>query len=297
MIYSKNMLKEFYKDSILFKFDDDVNVRIAKSLEENYKSGCYNDFLIKMSNYYKMIKTLKIEFPSNSNPKFYIYIVPDKNFEKYLNIPSSFAGKKGGGKPVPSLDIDGFKEAYGTSQNLCINKTDISIQTEVNLIHEITHLFHHEFFSQSQILQEGFAECIPLYILDYEDKFIKHKDLLESISEDDILTVDQMIIEEKNNMFGCNSLSDNNNGCTFRQSYISSYLFVRGYIKKLENKYKLNKNEALHLFLENVKFSSLLYSQHWLFNSLADEIDYDYSDILFSKNIQLEALHDIKNKR
>lgn len=86
-------------------------------------------------------------YPANANPIFYVYIVPDNNFQELLNFPLN-RNTKGGGRPVTCFDLDGFSTAYGISNNLLENRGKSSLMTKENNIHEFAHLVHGIFFEK-----------------------------------------------------------------------------------------------------------------------------------------------------
>ena len=61
----------------------------------------------------------------------------------------------------------------------------------------------------------------------YEERFDKHREVLLNLKEEDILTVAQMFEQMNNKEFG-KETSNTKGSCSFRYSYISSYLLIRG---------------------------------------------------------------------
>ena len=240
-------------------------------------------------------ETLGIKYPANAHPILYIYIVPDDNYGPLLRIPNYFDKGNGGGRPVPCYDLDGFHYAYGISQNLLENysQKESSISQIVNNIHELTHMVHSLFFSLHQTICEGFAETIPLYALDYEKKFTEHKDVLTKMDENQILTAREMLDSERKGKFGEEAILPNRT-CSFRLSYISSYLLVRGCIETIVEKNKISKSQAIQQFLEILKQSD--YINEWLFWDIADTIGIPKNTLLDGKDLQIKALNSIKNQ-
>ncbi len=294
-MYQKSLLKEYVKKSELRVYNNKIRIRLSKELAVKYDQGIYNNYLNKMEKCFDLINTLNIKYPSNANPNFYIYIVPDDNYEEMLNIPETFNNGKGGGKPVGSIDLDGFNYAYGVSQNLCENHSEkVSIMNFENNVHELAHLVHGEFFSESSLLGEGFAEALTLYTLDLEEQFNEHREALENLKDNQIYTAKELIEQEKNNSFGEEELLPNKS-CSFRLSYISSYLFVRGLIEIIEAKEKITKQEATQYFLEMIRQSN--YTNEWLIYDIADHLNIDKEELLNGKQIQIKVLKEIINKK
>ena len=295
-MYKKNILREYVQNSELRVFSEKLRVRLSKELAEKYDNGAYDNYLKNMEKYFNMLNSLNIKYPANANPVLYIYIVPDDNFEDMLQIPKSFSGQKGGGKPVGCFDLDGFKSAYGVSQNLCENRPlDITNIARIeNEIHELSHLIHDMFFSKNSIINEGIAEAIPLYVMGLEEEFDEHREALLNMDKSQIYSASEILNQERNGIFGKDALLPNKS-CSFRLSYISSYLFVRGCLETIENKFELNKIDSLQYFLELMKQSS--YYEDWLIYDIADTLDLDKDELLSGKSFQLEVVKNLsKNK-
>lgn len=191
-MYEKDELKEYIKKSEIRIFSDKIKVRLSNTLAKKYDKGIYKNYLIRLQNEFEMLEKLKIKYPGNSNPILYIYIVPDDNFIKLLQVPSTFSkGKKGGGKPVICYDLDGFNLAFGLSQNCLENKNinNEDIEILVNEIHELSHIILGQFMTGNQVISEGVAETLPLFGLDLEDKFKIHKETLENLDKNKIYNI------------------------------------------------------------------------------------------------------------
>ena len=294
-MYRKNILKEYISKSELRVFNDKIKVRLSKELAKKYDAGSYTNYLNNMQKRLEEIETLGIKYPANAHPILYIYIVPDDNYGPLLRIPNHFDKGNGGGRQVPCYDLDGFHYAYGISQNLLENysQKESSISQIVNNIHELTHMVHSLFFSLHQTICEGFAETIPLYALDYEKKFTEHKDVLTKMDENQILTAREMLDSERKGKFGEEAILPNRT-CSFRLSYISSYLLVRGCIETIVEKNKISKSQAIQQFLEILKQSD--YINEWLFCDIADTIGIPKNTLLDGKDLQIKALNSIKNQ-
>ena len=294
-MYKKNILKEYISKSELRVFNDKIKVRLSKELAKKYDNGNYTNYLNNMQRCLEEIETLEIKYPANAHPILYIYIVPDDNYGPLLRIPNIFDKGNGGGKPVPCYDLDGFHYAYGISQNLLENysQKESTISKIVNEIHELSHMVHSLFFSLHQTIREGFAETIPLYILDYEKKFTEHRDILTKMDESQILTAREMLDLEREDKFGEEAILPDRS-CSFRLSYISSYLLIRGCVETIVEKNKISKSQAIQQFLEILKQSD--YTNEWLFWDIADTIGIPKDIFLDGKEIQMKALNSIKTQ-
>lgn len=287
-MYEKNKLKEYIKNSELRVFNKDIKVRLSKELAIKYDKGYYNEYLNNISKYIKMIKKLNIKYPGNAKPVLYVYIVPDNNYRELLGIPEKYDNGKGGGKPVMCYDLDGFSSAYGLSQNILENKNkETDISKVENEIHELSHIVHSQFFNKNLIISEGFAEALPLYGLNMEKDFTEHKNALLNLEEEQILSVQEILKLEKDGTFGIETILQNKT-CSFRISYISSYLFVRGCMEIIAKKFDLKKEDAVQRFLEIVRESECI--NEWLIFDIADALDLSRKELLNGKQIELEVL-------
>lgn len=291
--YKIDELKLYIDKTEVIEINDDLRIRLSKELLSNYEKGLYDKGIANIVNAINEIKSINIKYPSNAKPVYYVYIVPDDNFATLLNFPTS-RSTKGGGKIVQCYDLDGFNSAYGVSSNIMINQNDANIMDKVNDIHEMAHMVHNMFYSRDRYLCEGFAEVLPLYILDYENKFKEHRDCILSLSEEDILTVQELIeLEDRNEFMGDALLP--NASCSFDKAYISSYLFVRGCINVIEKKFKISKVEAMDKFLEIIRNSKCM-CQFLVFD-IAHSLNIDKEDLLMEKVIQYGAITDIFNEK
>lgn len=167
---------------------------------------------------------------------------------------------------------------------------ETNISRIVNGIHELAHIIHSQFFNHSLMLQEGFAEALPLYALGFEELFDEHRNAIINLNEKQILSAKEIIDSERDNSFGIEALLPNKS-CSFRLSYISSYLFVRGCMETIAKKYNLSKEQSVQRFLEIVKESDNY--DEWLIFDIADVLDMPREELLYGKKMQLEILHSI----
>ena len=212
-------LKMYIDASITKKVNDRFYVKLSKELAINYDNGLYNSFIEHINKCISIIDNLNIKYPCNGNPVYYIYIIPlDKT--ELLNIPKEFSNKKGGGKPVSSFELDGFNRAYGVTEDIA-SRINFTIYNTINTVHELTHLVASMFFSKDRYIGEGIAEAVPFYVLDMENEYVEHKEMVASLEGKDILSAKELIMECRNNEFGVKSVNQKTS-CSFRYSYISS---------------------------------------------------------------------------
>ncbi|MDD3341014.1 MAG: hypothetical protein PHN72_02275 [Bacilli bacterium] len=289
--YQTNQLKMYIEQTEMLVINPYLHIRLSKELLEKYKQGLYNKQLAFMLNNINKIRELGIKYPSNADPVFYVYIVPDENFRELLQFPSH-RNCKGGGKPVLSYDLDGFNSAYGISSNLLERENKMSSMQEVNNIHEFAHLVHGMFFyNKSRILAEGFAEALPLYTMNYESCFDEHREMLLGLTEEQILSAQELIELERHHDFNKGAILPNKS-CSFDFTYFSSYLFVRGCLETIESKFGLSRVESTQKFLEIVRKSQCICE--WLIFDIADAIGVPREELLCGKDMQMNVTKKLK---
>lgn len=291
MAYLYAALKEYIKNSELRVVNDRFRVRLSADLAKKYDNGVYKNALNLLISHIDAINSLKIKYPNGENPVFYMYVVPDKNFAELLAYP--YKDRRGGGRPVDSFEKDGFSAAYGTSQNMLANHSETeSVSQRENSIHEFAHMVHGMFFNTHlPILGEGFAEVIPLYSLKMEEQFDEHRNVIINMDDAQIFTVRDMYKMCQDGSFYTKNRVPNKS-CSFDWSYISSYLFVRGYIMQIAKKFRINRLKATQKFLD------IMYDIQrdgvGLFVDMAAVIDMQPDELIDSKKLQKIAKKDIE---
>ncbi len=288
----ENRMREYIENAELRVFNNRIKVRLAKELAVKYDNGCYNNYLNNMDKCFQMIDAFNIQYPNDAHPVLYVYIVPDDSYVELLNFPAKFDKGKGGGKTVRCYDFDGFASAYGLSQNILENRPseEENISRIENEIHELAHIVHSQFFHKNRMICEGFAEAFPLYALGFEDIFDEHRNLVTHLSADQIFSAGEILNSEKDNSYGIESILPNRS-CSFRLSYISSYLFVRGCMETIAKKNNLSKEQAVQYFLEMIKDSDCI--NEYLIYDIADALDLPREELLNGKQMQLQTLHSL----
>ena len=139
-----------------------------------------------------MLDNLKIFYPANAIRILYIYVVPDDNFTFLLQMPTLFSkDKNSGGKPVTCYDLDGFPLAYGLSQNCLENKETDNLETAdlENELHELSHIVLSQFLLGNLVISVCIAVRFPLFGLRLEEKFVKHKQVIATLEENNIYSL------------------------------------------------------------------------------------------------------------
>lgn len=291
--YQKNPLKEYIQNSCLRIFNDSIYIRLSEDLAENYDKWLYTNYINSMYNAYMELLSLGLKQPYNWNPNLYIYIVPDDNYSELLSYPEKYNKWTGGWRPVKCYNIDWYLQAYGVSQNRCTNYLEKTTISKIeNNIHELAHIICGQFAYKWTTISEWLAETIPLYVLDYEKSFTSHRNAILSLKQDDIFTVSELFSSEKDNSFWTTSIYPDRS-CSFRYSYISSYLFVRWLLETIVEIKWLSKIWALQYFLELLKNSD--YNREWLMLDICDDLWLDTNTAIKWKTLQNKAILSIKN--
>lgn len=292
-MYKKDLLKDYIQNSSLRIYKEKIYVRLSDNLAENYDKGIYNMWLEHICNCYNQLISLNLTLPNKSNPNLYIYIVPDDNYTSILSYPEKYNNGSGWWRPVNCYDLDWYKTAFWTSQNCCLWSEKLNQFRKIeNSIHELSHIICSQFGYKCLTISEWLAETIPLYILNYEEKFINHKFIISKLNPEDILSVKELIDSEKDDSFWRKYVTESKH-CSFRYSYISSYLFIRWYLGIIEKNKGLSKIWALQYFLELLKNTKL--NNERLIEYLADEIWIDSEILLNWKEMQINTALSIKD--
>ncbi len=284
----ERLLKKYIMESELRIFSKNIRVRLNKELSVKYDKSCYKVGLDNMQECFDMLRALNIKFPSSVNHILYIYILPMDKCSELLEEETAI------GRTVNCFDLDGFRLAYGLREDL-LEKINIKniISEKVNKIHELTHVLHNEYDQSNRLIHEGFAEAVPLYVMGLEKEFTEYKEVLSHLTFDNIYTAQELLNQEYNKTFGKEEAVPNNTW-SFRLSYISSYLFVRGCLETIEKFKNCSKEKAAQKFLEILR--SIRCLNEWLIFDIANALGLDKNILLYSKDLQIKVLNEIINE-
>ena len=220
-----------------------LNKEVAKAYEEENKGV---NFIKHINQLAQQIDSLPLQ---HEPPLRFTFIVV-KNGEEYsraVNLPIEE------GICEVKTDID---TAYPLS--LCVDRNwfqqgfgrSLSFPLKVGLIHEMGHVVHGGYFHNLGQISEGFAELLPHYLMDMEQKNQKHRQAIMQMSEKELQTMDFM---NKKGMFA----QDEIDGTSTQQhkSYMSAYLWMLGYIKRVEQQHNMDKFAATQWILK--RFSQI----------------------------------------
>ena len=156
-------------------------------------------------------------------------------------------------------------------------------EQKISLIHELSHTVHGAYFQKMRRLSEGFAELIPHYLMNIQND--KHDEIIKSL---DVNTLPVLGFLNKNGMFA--DPEDKKLRAQYRPFYISAYLWMLAYVKRLESQRGLNKFEAVNLLLlEFEKLEKLPWSERM--QGVAQLIGLSEEVCFGSLDLQKEALN------
>lgn len=288
--YENDLLKEYLKTTQIITINENLKMRMNAEQLREFENHLYDTRLNVIKECIESIIKLNIKYPHNASPSFYVYIVPKENFRALLNFPD-YIKTEFGGKPVKAYDLDSFKSAYGRSNNVFLFNHETTLLEYANIIHELAHLVGEMFFTKNIFLSEGFADTLAFYIFNYENKINDYKNLLCSLKEDVILSANELIEAEKNKEFNSIPMLDGKI-CSYSIYYISSYLFVKTCIERIEEIKNKDKISAMQEFLE-ILFKSKYINQYRIYE-IAKDLDLDEETLLFKKTYQLKTLEKTK---
>ena len=285
---ANNDLKEYIQDSELRVVVPGLfHVRMSKDIAKRFDSGLYDIALAEHKQCINELQNIGVEYPDRKKPIFYLYIVPDNNFVKLLNWPINSSNVKGAGCQVPAYDTDGFDSAFGSNESLLVRDKQRSLSAHIVLIHEYSHLILNQFKVRAVGLEEGFAELVPWYVLDYEKQLPLHLAAMKSMKR--IYTINNLL-----NMRGRLLHEDFIQYCSFQPSYMSAYLWTRAVVEHIRVKYSLSRIDAIKKFLDFYHNSNM--DRQWFVRDVAENFDMDYDKLLNSTEYQTEVINQIEQE-
>lgn len=260
---------------------DYVRLALRNNLLEQYKSdGVGENFVKTIDQLAKNIASLPLDYKRPL--KFSFLVLPTgKEFGETVGLPIE---KGMCGAPV---ELD---ENYPLS--LCVDDdwfangfVNLDFESQVSLTHELAHIVHGGYFRNLGQLREGFAELLPHYLMNFEEKNIQHQKAIMTLQEDEMQT---MAFMNQNGMYACDSIDGRK--AQQRTSYISVYLWMLAYTKRLEKLHHFNKFEATNFMLNNF---SKIEGQNWneKIQVVADMIEMPVNEVMNTKKLQKEGQH------
>ena len=257
---------------ITVEVSDNLRLMMPPDIEAKYKAGGAANFIKRVSRNIETVLQIKINYPEK--PVFTFMVL--HRGEEFHNISGSpfengIAGVACRNKVLAIDDVGFFNHKGGTN--------------DIGLIHELAHIMHDYFFTGLGRISEGFAEVIPFYILGLEDE--TQKEIIRNMKEDDFYTV--VSLGKKGAMF---QDKNENRRAQHRKTYISMYLWMRGYLQELEKQRNIDKIEALNLVLAEFKKAESMATWKEKDNHIAALIGLKPDVVFNSVKLQLEAQKD-----
>ena len=234
------------KDYKIFDVTDNLRIALKDDmLEQYYTKSAGKNFVKTMGTLANNIVSLPINFKQPL--RFSFLVLPTgKEFSSAVGLPIE------DGMCEAPVQLD---ENYPLS--LCVDYNwfangfkNPDFKSRVGLTHELAHIVHGGYFRNLGQISEGFAEMLPHYLMGYDERNLKHQKAIVSFQEKDMLNMDFL---NQKGMFAVDEI----NGRETQQlkSYMSAYLWMLAYIKRIENIYELDKFEATSFVLN--KFSKI----------------------------------------
>lgn len=234
------------KDYKIFDVTDNLRIALKDDmLEQYYTNSAGKNFVKTMGILANNIVSLPINFKQPL--RFSFLVLPKgKEFSSAVGLPIE------DGMCEAPVQLD---ENYPLS--LCVDYNwfangfkNPDFKSRVGLTHELAHIVHGGYFRNLGQISEGFAEMLPHYLMGYDERNLKHQKAIVSFQEKDMLNMDFL---NQKGMFAVDEI----NGRETQQlkSYMSAYLWMLAYIKRIENIYELDKFEATSFVLN--KFSKI----------------------------------------
>lgn len=281
-------LQDYLKNSEVRIVNDNFRIRMSPEIAKNYDAGVYDIAIADHAEAINELGQLDVQDIIDKKPIIYVYLVPDDRLQELLMYPYPDTC---GGLPVKCFDDDGLKSAFGATQSLFDIKKNPNVLAHVNFIHEYAHLIQNQSgVEKATVFREGFAEVVPWYVLNYEDKCLEHA---QDVIGTNLYTANELLTSV--------SFRDAIPGkrCHFQKSYISSYVLIRTLLEHAQKKYNLTRAEAAKLYLGIYALNP--WDMWMLFRGFAKAFDMDAEKLLHTTDYQKEVLKEmadnVKNKQ
>ena len=224
------------------KINSHLKVAAFPEMAQKIKNGCGENFLSVMDGY--VCELLKLPLAYKTPPMFSFVVLPRGDaFKQFSGCPFPYGMATAkfavdADYPVPLAVDEGWFERGFLSEE--------SIERKVGLCHELAHTLHSAWFNNKMVLCEGFAELLPHYLMNLESQNHKHRQAIAAFAQDKMRTVADI---EQNGMFSPEDLKQQNKNTQEREGYMSVYLWMLGYTKRVEKHFGLDKFGAANLML------------------------------------------------
>lgn len=203
-------------------------------------SDCGKSFVAVMDEYAQQVASLPLNYLKK--PIFSFVVLPQGEVFQSLTtcpFPKGMCGLKSNiddtYKTALAVDEIWFSQGFSRPQN---------IESQIGLIHELSHIIHSAYFQHMGCLGEGFAELLPHYLMSLHNP--QHTKLIQNL---DISSLPVLGTLNRHGMFS--NPEDKKLHAQYRSSYLSAYLWMLAYIKRIEQQHNLNKFQATNFMLEH----------------------------------------------
>lgn len=210
-----------------------LHVYLTKEEYEQYKKDGAPEFSRRFGEAVQLLSLHNIPYPTDGYYQF-VVLPQGEIFKKISGLP--FTQGIGGIEGWPEALVVDDRCFFALSPNAPF----------IGLVHELAHLVHGDWIEIYPIC-EGFAEVIPFYMLNLTDE--KQQEIALNLTPKEIYSVNTLI---KRGMF----LETDIARAQYRKTYVSMYLWMRGYLETVQRKYNLDKLQALKFVLTEFKKAS-----------------------------------------
>ena len=162
---------------------------------------------------------------------------------------------------------------------------------KVGITHEFAHMVHGEYFYQMVGIDEGFAEVFPHYLVSYDQQNQIHQQAIRNFSEKDFQTMDYL------NQKGMFSLENPHQKNTQElKSYMSAYLWMLGYLKRVEKKLNKDKFAATNWILEKFAVVDEYKTKEEKYDAIAHFIGENAADVFRTTKLHKEGKNYLLNE-
>ncbi len=227
-------------DFEVFDVSPQMRVAVRPALGEKVKAGECDNFISHMGNLIESVSQIPLDYKMPFCASFLVF--PEgKEFGEVLGLPieqgmceASVALDKN--YPLALMvDENWFENGFGET---------MSFQQQAGLIHELGHIVHGAYFRNMGCMGEGFAELLPHYLMGLENPV--HQQKVLALADENLQTLDFI---HQNGMFALEAPDGANT--QELKSYMSVYLWMLGYIKRLEKQGQGDKFTAANKMLQN----------------------------------------------
>jgi len=258
-----------YKGITLLQLDIAPRMRVYLTQEEceQYQKEGAPEFIRQISGIINLFASANIQMPKEGY--FQFLILPQG--EVFKNVTGFTYGITG----VDWLEVLAFDDSrfFTLSPNTYF----------AGLVHELSHVVHGDWIHIFPIC-EGFAENVPFYVLDLVDE--KQQERALTLKPEEMYSVNTLI-KRKMYIPDDREKDGKRTRVQYLKTYSSMYLWMRGYLEIVQQKYNLNKTEALNFVLKEFRKAAALPTLKKQENYIAELIGRKRKEVFDKNALQL----------